>query len=178
MTGPVPALESSKRLNRPSGYFPRRTSLGLVGLVGLLAGTPFVALACAAPFTLGGFDRLLAFLPWILGFGIVTSLAVAFSMVTHRYWSVCLFFYIGWAMLIAYVLTMVFALAAVAGLFTAREAGLGSMPVVGLIMLVLRPPALAAPSLLAALDGAGDMGGRRRGAAGLGAIAASVMQWV
>ncbi len=134
MTGAAPAA-ASVRLDRPAGYFPRGTSLGFVGLVGLLVGVPFIGLECAAPFVAGGFDGWLGAVPYAAGFGIVVSLAVVFSMATHRYWSVCLFYYLGWALVGLYGVTVLFAVAAVGGVFAVREAGLGAMPVVGLVIL-------------------------------------------
>ena len=148
MTGEAHSLAST-RLDRPAGYFPRGTSLGLVGLIGLFVGVPFFGLECAAPFVVGGFDRWLASAPYVVGFGIVGSLATVFSMATHRYWSVCLFFYVSCASLLAYLLAMLFALGAVGGLFTVRDPGLGAMPVVGLSVLL--GLGLGAWSLLRAL---------------------------
>ena len=144
-----PHLSPRTRANRPAGYFPRGTSLGLVGLIGLLVGIPFFGLECAAPFVAHGFDRWLATAPIAAGVGIVGGLAIAFSMATHRYWSVCLFFYAGRIMLVAYAGTLAFALATLSGLFPVQERGLGAMPIVGLILLLCL--GLGAVALLRAL---------------------------
>ncbi len=124
------------RADRPPGYFPRGTSPGLVGLIGLLVGVPFFGLECAAPFVAHGFDRWLATAPIAAGVGIVGGLAIAFSMATHRYWSVCLFFYAGCVALLAYLSALVFAVAALSGMFPVQERGLGAMPVIGIILLL------------------------------------------
>lgn len=139
---PPGEARGAARLDRPPGYFPRGTSLGLVGLLALSVGVPFCVLACAAPLSSAGFDRWLGSIPYVLGLGLVPALVFIAGARTHRYWTVCAFFYFGCALLLAYVLGLVFALVALFGAFPLRDAGLRSMGVVGaLFMLALGLPA-------------------------------------
>ncbi len=139
MTTPGSVPRASSR-TRPAGYAPRGTSLGFVGLVALAAGVPFTALECAAPYTTGGFDRWLNSVPYVVGLALLPMVVLIAGLRSHRFWTVCLFYYLGQLLLIAYALTVLFALAALAGLFPLRDPDIKVMNVVGLVILVCLAP--------------------------------------
>jgi hypothetical protein len=128
---------SSTRQDRPRGFAPRGTSLGLVGMCGLAVGVPFNVLQCAAPFTVGGFDRWLNAIPFLLPLPFVPMVLFIIFARTRRYWTVWAIFYLGSGLLVAYGLSLLFALTAVAGVLPVRDSGLLVMPLVGLIYNVL-----------------------------------------
>ncbi len=139
MIAPGSASGASSR-TRPAGYAPRGTSLGFVSLVALAVGVPFMALECAAPYTTGGFDRWLNSAPYVIGLALLPTFILIAGLRSHRFWTICLFYYLGELLLIGYVVTVLFALAGLAGLFPLRDPDIKVMNVVGLAILLLLAP--------------------------------------
>jgi hypothetical protein len=100
---------------------------------GLAVAVPCDVLQSAAPFTPGGFERLIDWLPFFLPLGFIPLVLIILFARTRRYWVVCAFFYLGCVILTAYVLSLIFALIAIADILPVYEAGLRSMPIVGLV---------------------------------------------
>jgi hypothetical protein len=80
------------RQDRPRGYAPRGTSLGFVAMSGLAVAVPCDVLQSAAPFTPGGFERLIDWLPFFLPLGFIPLVLIILFARTRRYWVVCAFF--------------------------------------------------------------------------------------
>jgi hypothetical protein len=139
MSSPIP---QSTRQDRPPGYFPRRTSFGLLGMTGLAVGVPFNLLQSAAPFTQGGFDRWLGAIPYIVAFAFLPTILIVTVARTRKYWAVCAFFTLGCLLLFGYATSLLAAIAATSGLLPSSEAGWRTMSVVGLLYnLLLMGPA-------------------------------------
>ena len=131
MTGSGNAQLSNR--DRPPGYFPRRTSLGLLGMTGLAVGVPFNLLQSAAPFTQGGFERWLDAIPYIVVFAFLPTIMIVTVARTRKYWAVCAFFFLGCLLLCGYLVSLVVALFAVSGAMPSHETGWRTMCVVGLL---------------------------------------------
>lgn len=102
---------------------------------------PGGALLCAAPVSTGGLDRFLNNLPYMLGGSIsMMSLMIA-GFLARRYWTICLFFYMGVVLLLGYGVDLIFAAASLAGAFPIRDPEVRVVGLVGLIELVVFAPA-------------------------------------
>jgi FtsH-binding integral membrane protein len=139
---PVPDAAATRQ-DRPRGYFPRGTSLGLAGMGLLAVAVPFNVLQCAAPFTPNGFDRWLNAIPFVFPLGFVPIVLIIIIARTHQYWAVRAFFYFGCATLTGYALSLIFAVVAVTGVLPLQETGLRPIAYVGLIYNVLAMGILA-----------------------------------
>ncbi len=140
MNEPVPPLPGVG--NRPRGYAPRGTSLGFAGLNLMAVGVPYVDLACAAPVIRDGVDLWLASIPYVLAFALLPILVLIAGLRSRRYWVICLFFYFGAFLLVAYALSLPAAVVILLGAFPVQEQGVGPMSVIGMIfMLALALPA-------------------------------------
>ena len=126
--------------DRPKGYFPRGTSLGVVGLIALAAAVPLDVLIAVAPLTTGGDDRLVASLPYLLAFGVLPGFVMVLGARSHKYWLICFFFYAGAALLLAYAVAAMIALAGAAGAFPVRDPSLHAMSFVGIVLLAVLSP--------------------------------------
>ena len=126
--------------DRPLGYAPRGTSLGLAGWLLLPVGISAGSLTCAAPIIPNGFDLWLASLPYIFGVALLPLVLVAVGLRSHRYWFTCLFFYFGILLLGAYALSLLLAALILMGVFPVLERATHVMSIMGTIDLVILAP--------------------------------------
>ena len=75
-------------------------------------------------------------IPYVVGFCLIPMFALTAGLRSHRYWVICLFFYFGMFLLVAYALSLPFAASVLLGAFTLRDPDLRSLSVVGGILLL------------------------------------------
>ncbi len=138
MTGE--ALAARGRRQRPPGFAPRGTSLGVVGWLGLTAGVPMAAVLTAQPLLPDGVTVLIAAIPWIVGSTFLLMIALVAGFRARRFWTICLFFYVGMTLLAAYAAILAFALAVVVRLVPFQDPGAYPASVWGLIFALLQMP--------------------------------------
>ena len=134
------ALPSRGLRQRPPGFAPRGTSLCVVGWLGLTAGVPMVAALTAQPLLPDGVTVLIAAIPWIVGSTFLLMIALVAGFRARRFWTICLFYYVGVSLLAAYAAILAFALAVVLRLVPFLDAGAYPAAVWGLIFALLQMP--------------------------------------
>ena len=107
--------------NRPPGYAARGTSTGLLGLVGLLALIPTVTMISLFPVYTNGIDLMLAWLPYIVGNGLVFGLVLTLGLHKGRLWYIYFIFMSGCLLLVLYVMGFLFGLAILFHLIPLQE---------------------------------------------------------
>jgi len=125
---------------RPPGFAPRGTSLGVVGWLGLSAGVPMAAVLTAQPLLPDGVVVLIAAIPWILGSTFLLMVALIAGFRARRLWTICLFYYVGITLMTAYAAILAFASAVAARLVPFQDAGAYPAAVWGLIFALLQMP--------------------------------------
>lgn len=112
----------------------------MVGWLGLTAGVPTAAVLAAQPLLARGEPLLIAAIPWIVGLTFVLMAALVAGFRARRFWTICLFQYVGMALLAAYVVVLMLATAVVVRLAPLQDVGAYPAAVAGLIFALLQVP--------------------------------------
>lgn len=136
----MPVVPGRGRRQRPPGFAPRGSSLGVVGWLGLTAGVPMAAILAVQPLLAGGTAVLIAAIPWIVGLAVILMIALVAGFRARRYWTICLFYYVGIALLVGYAATLTLEVVVVARLLPFRDAGAYPAAVVALIFTLSQLP--------------------------------------
>ncbi len=106
----------------------------------MTAGIPLAVILVAQPLLLAGENILIAMLPWIVGVAFTLMVTLIAGFRARRFWTICLFYYIGVALLASYGAALVFAAVVAAKLFPLKDSGACPVAIWGLIFTVLQFP--------------------------------------
>ncbi|QYE33426.1 MULTISPECIES: hypothetical protein [Sphingosinicellaceae] len=98
------------------------------------------AVLTAQPLLPDGVTVLIVAIPWIVGWTFLLLVVLVAGFRARRFWTICLFYYVGVTLLAAYAAILAFALAVVLRLVPFQDAGAYPAAVCGLVFALLQVP--------------------------------------